>query len=71
MYNDKVILDKTEFIPPIPDSMIPVDCCKTFTLHYFTINDMTSNFELFSKEKKNNIYLTEIMRSDWLHMLDY
>ena len=33
---------------------------------------MTTKFELFSKNKINNIYLTESMRKDWLHMLyDY
>ena len=36
----------------------------------FTTDDMTSNFEFFTKNKINNIYLTEIMRTDWLHMLD-
>ena len=28
MYNDKVILLKIELIPPITDSMIPVDFCQ-------------------------------------------
>ena len=31
---------------------------------------MTSKFELFSKNKMNNLYLTESMQTDWLHMLD-
>ena len=30
---------------------------------------MKFKFELFSKNKINNIYLTERMRTDWLHML--
>ena len=35
-----------------------------------TTDDMTSEFEFFSKIKMNNIYLTEIMWTCWLHMLD-
>ena len=31
---------------------------------------MTYKFEFFSKKQMTNIYLTESMRSDWLHMLD-
>ena len=31
---------------------------------------MTSKFELFSNEKMNNIYPTESMQTDWLHILD-
>ena len=36
---------RREVIPPIPDSMIPMDFCKKNI--NFTIDDMTSNFELF------------------------
>ena len=35
----------------------------------FTADDMTSKFEFFQK-KKNNLYLTESMPTDWMHMLD-
>ena len=31
---------------------------------------MTSKFELFSKNKMNNLDLTEIVRTYWLQMLD-
>ena len=31
---------------------------------------MTSKFEQFSQKKMNNIYLTEIIRTYWLQMLD-
>ena len=30
---------------------------------------MTSNFELFQR-KKNDLYLTEIIRTYWIHILD-
>ena len=30
---------------------------------------MTSKFEFFSKKKMNALYITEIMQTDWLHML--
>ena len=32
MYNDKLLIRKIEVIPPILDSMIPVDCCKNISL---------------------------------------
>ena len=35
MYNTKVILRKIELTPLIPDSMIPVDCCKKIIHHEF------------------------------------
>ena len=31
---------------------------------------MAPKFELFAKKKMNNIYLTEIMRTYWIQMLD-
>ena len=49
--------------------MIPVDCCqKNASIINFTTNDMKSKFDYF-KEKMNNLYLTEIMQTDWLQML--
>ena len=33
-------------------------------------HDMTSKFQLFSRKKMNALYLIEIMRIDWLQMLD-
>ena len=32
MYNDKVIIRKLEVVPPIPDSMIPMDFCQKINL---------------------------------------
>ena len=51
--------------------MTPMDCCKMFlrTL-IFTTDDITSKFELFSKNKMNDLYLTESMHIDGLHILD-
>ena len=31
---------------------------------------MTSKFELFSTGKMNNLYITESMQTNWMHMLD-
>ena len=36
----------------------------------FTTDDMTFNFELFSKIKINALYITESMRTYWLYILD-
>ena len=48
-----------------------MDCCqKTASIINFTTDDMTSKFELFSNNKMNNQYLTEIMRTNWLQILD-
>ena len=71
MYKNKVKLCTRESIPLIPDYMIPVDCCKkNASIINFTTDDMISKFELFPKNKMNNIYLAEIMGTDWLQMLD-
>ena len=62
MYKNKIILQKREFIPPIMDSMIPVDGCQNrLSIINFTTDDMTSNIYIFSKNKIKNIYLTESM----------
>ena len=51
--------------------MKPEDCCqKHSSINDFTTDVMTSKFESFSKSKNNNLYLTESMQTDWLHMLD-
>ena len=69
-YKNKVIIQKRSFILPIPDSMITVDLFqKHLPIINFTTDDMTSKFEFF-KEQKNALYLTESIRTDWLHMLD-
>ena len=36
-----------------------MDCCKKTSNINFTTDDMTSKFELLSKNKKNAPYLTE------------
>ena len=51
------MLCRREVIPPIPDSMIPMDLCFKKNIN-FTTDDMTSNFELFFK-KMDALYLTE------------
>ena len=66
VYNDKVPIIKKELIPPIPEYMIPVDLCqKNKPVNDFTTYNMTSKFD-FSKNKMDALYLTEIMRTDWL-----
>ena len=51
--------------------MIPVDFCQNNKpVNSYTTDDITSKFKLFSREKMDVLYLTESMRTDWLHMLD-
>ena len=40
---------RRKIIPPIPDSMIPMDLCLKKNIN-FTTDDMTFNFELFLKK---------------------
>ena len=68
MHNYKLIIRKQEVIPHIPDSMIPMDFCKK-TLIDFTTDDMTSNFEVFSKNKMDALYISEIIETDWMQTL--
>ena len=68
MYNNKVIIFKREVIYPISDSMIPVDCCEK--MHPSLISQLMTWYPSFLREKTNHLYLTEIMKTDWLHMLD-
>ena len=71
MCNDKLILSKIEVIPSIPDSVISVYCCQNnLSIINVTTDDMTSKIELFQKNKMNNLYITEIMQTDWIQMLD-
>ena len=63
MYNDKVPIWKQEVIPPIPDSIIPVNCYQNnYHVINFTPDDMRSKFEAFSKKKMDALYLTESMQ---------
>ena len=51
--------------------MIPVNCCQNkLSIISFITDEMTSKFEPFSNKKMNNLYPIEIMRTDWLQMLD-
>ena len=45
MYSDNIIIQKWGFIPPIPDYMIPVDCCNQdkYVIN-FTTDEMLSKF---------------------------
>ena len=70
MYNDKVIINKGELITPTHNSMIPVDCFqKKDNVINFTNDNMRSNFEAFSKNKMDSLYLTESIQTEWLKML--
>ena len=69
MYNNRVIIHKIKFIPSINGSMIPMNFCKKKSIINFTNDDMTSKLGLFSNIKTNTLYLTENMRTYWLHML--
>ena len=69
MYNDELIIFKTEVIPPIPDFMIPPDCIKKSPIINFTTHDMKSKFELFSKYKVDALHLTESIQIDCSNLL--
>ena len=52
MYTDKVIIQKWEFIPPIPDYMIPVDFCENNPpVIDLTIDKMRYKYEVFTKNQ--------------------
>ena len=70
MYNYKVLVFKLEVILPITYYMIPVDFCQQIYIINFSTENMTLKFELYSKNKINALCIIEIMRTDWLHMLD-
>ena len=65
MYNDEVPIWKQDVIPPIPDSMIPVDFSQNnYHVIIFTPDDIRSKFESFSKNKSDALYLTESMQKE-------
>ena len=71
VYNDKVPIWKQEVIPPIFDYMIPVNWSQNNDhVINFTPDDMRSNFESFSKNKMDALYLTEIIQKEWSQMMD-
>ena len=71
MYNNKVIIHKRGVITPIPDYMILVDFCQIFLpIIDFTTDDMITKFGLFLENKTNALYITEIIQTYWIHMLD-
>ena len=66
----QLLIHKLEVIPPITDSMIPVDFCqKNKPVVNFSTENMTPKFEVFSKNKMYALYLTEIIQIDWLQLL--
>ena len=68
---NKVILCKRKVISLITDYIIPVYCCQNkSSIINFTIDDMTSKFELFSRNKINNLYQTESVLKAWMQLLD-
>ena len=51
--------------------MIPVSLCQNIEpVINFTTDDITSKFEAFSKNKMDELYLTEGTQTEWMHMLD-
>ena len=59
MYNDNLILSKIEVVPPIPNYMTTVYFCQqNSSIFTFTKDDIKSSFELLSKNKMNDLYLT-------------
>ena len=70
MHKNKLIIHKREGIPPIPDYIIPVGFCnKNASITHLITGEMTSKFELFLKNKMNNLYSTKSMQTEWIHML--
>ena len=69
MYNHKLFVRKREVSPPINDSVILVNVCKK-PIIIFKTDGMISKFELFSNNKMDALYLTEIVQTDLLQTLD-
>ena len=62
---------KKEVIPPIPYSIIPVNCSKNNDhVINFTPDDMRSKFEAFSKNNMDALYITESMQKEWFQIMD-
>ena len=71
MYKNKLFICNIKLIPYITCYMIPVDLYQKYlSINNFTTDDMTYMLELFSTNKTNSLYLTEIMQTYWLQMLD-
>ena len=71
MYDNKLIISIRQVITLIIDSMIHMDFCqKNLSIFNITTDDMASMFNFFSRNKMNNLHLTESMRTDWIQMLD-
>ena len=68
MYNNKAIIWKVSVIPPIPDYMIPMDFCKKTPSLILQLNIWHRSL-IFFKEKMDALYITESMRTYWLHTL--
>ena len=71
MQNDKVLIHKWMAINPITESMITEDCSKKnqYVID-FTYNYMISNFEAFKRNKLYKSNITEVMRIEWIQMID-
>ena len=69
MYNNKSIIIKLEVTLPITEHMIPVDCCKNKSVIKFFTDNMTSKFEVFSRNNMDALYMKESIETDWLQML--
>ena len=70
MYNCTVLILKREVIHHIPDFIIPVYFCQKINpLLIFLLKTWHPILNCFLK-KIGSLYLTEIMRTDWLQMLD-
>ena len=71
VYNDNVLIRKLQAIPPIPYFIIPVDYCQNIQyIINFTSDDMISKVEVFKNHKLDTFYITEIMRTEWILMID-
>ena len=71
MYNDTVLICKQWLIDPIYNYIVSVDYCqnnqfvKKFTTYY-----IISKFKVFTNHKLDKFYITEIMRTECLQMID-
>ena len=71
MYSDNILICKQYSISPNNYSIVLVDFCQnnqyiiTFTTEY-----MVSKFEVFTNHKLDKFYITEIMRTECLQMID-
>ena len=71
MYNDKLLICKQELTNLIPGSMIPLGWFQNNEpVINFTTDNITSKFKVVSENKMDALYLTEIMKIEWLQVID-